>query len=226
MARKFATVLLTLALPTIAFAQYGPRYPARPGYGPRPFGPTLSAWVGVGGPGGRISDEGDGELGDVVHHQFPLGLGLSYRFNPFFRAGPFFEAAPLSMADGACAPGDPCGGNDFRFGLDAQVHFAPYRHADPWLGLGIGYEWLNFDATGCLDSGCFAERFHYSGLLFPKLSFGVDFALSPMATLGPYLSYSGGQYSHVETTSAGSQSINDQAFHGWLELGIRGNFNF
>lgn len=219
-------VLVTLALPAAAAAQPG-YSPAPTAYGAPPAGPTLGAWVGIGFPGGDLSSEGDGALGDVVSHQFPIGLALGWRFHPMLRAGGFFEAAPLAMTGSACAPGDPCGGADFRLGLEAQLHLAPYRRADPWVGLGFGYEWLRFDATGCDAAGsCFAERFRYSGWLFPRLSAGLDLAVTPLATVGPYLAWSGGQYADVHTTSAGSQSIRDQAFHGWFELGIRGTLGF
>ncbi len=227
MIRRLAVLALALALPTLAAAQYGPRYHRRAAYGPPLSGPTLSAWVGVGVPGGNISDEGDGALGDVVASSIPIGVEFAYRFNPLFRAGFFFEGAPLNIHDSACAPGDPCNGSDLRFGVDGQLHLAPYQRADPWFGVGVAYEWLGFHATGCDSSGaCFAEHFQYSGWIFPRLEAGLDFAVSPTAHLGPYLTYSAGEFQNVETTSAGSQSIQNQAFHGWLEIGLRGDFDF
>ncbi len=223
MIRRFSLLALLLAVPAVAAAQYGPRY-GRPAYGPPLSGPTLSAWLGVGFPTGMISNEGDGALGDVVRNDIPIGVGLGYRFNPMFHAGLFFEGAPLGIKDQACLPGDPCGGSDFRFGVDAQLHLGPFQTTDPWFGIGLGYEWLHFDATGCDSTGaCFAESFHYSGWLFPRLAAGIAFAVSPTARIGPYVTYSAGEFSNVDTTSAGSQSINNPAFHGWLEIGVRGN---
>ncbi len=226
MFRRFTVLTLILAVPTLAAAQAGPRR-ARPwGYGPPPSGPSLSAWLGVGFPGGNISDEGDGALGDAVSTEIPIGVGFGYRFNPLFRGGLFLEGAPLNLHNSICAPGDPCGGSDFRFGIDAQLHLAPYRRADPWVGLGLGYEWLSFDATGCDGSGtCFPEHFRYSGWLFPRISAGLDFAVTPVVRLGPYFSFSAGQYANVDTTSAGSQSIGNQSFHEWVEIGFRGDLD-
>ncbi len=215
--------LLLIALPSLASAQYGPRRRAE-AYGPPLAGPKLSAWIGLGVPTGRISDEGDGPLGDVVSTSIPFGVAFGYRFNPVFHGEAFLEGAPLSIRDSVCAPGDSCGGSDFRLGIDAQLHLAPFQRADPWIALGLGYEWLRFDATGCDPGGnCFGERFRYSGWIFPRLSGGLAFAATPMVRLGPYLSFTAGQYSDVDTTSAGSQSIRNQAFHGWLELGVRGD---
>jgi opacity protein-like surface antigen len=227
MSRRLAGLAFALALstPALASAQYHP--PQRGDYGPPLEGPTLSAWVGVGIPGGNISGEGDGPLGDVVSRAVPFGLGVGYRFGPLLRAGLLFEGAPLSMDDRACDPGAPCNGSDFRLGVEAQLHLAPFRRVDPWVGLGLGYEWLRFDAVGCDVAGtsCFAERFRYSGWLFPRISAGLDLAVSPLASLGPYVAYSAGQYGNVDTTAGGSQSIQRQSFHGWLELGIRGTLN-
>ncbi len=195
-------------------------------YGPPLFGPTFSAWVGVGGGGGDISNEGDGPLGNVVDVSIPLGVSVGYRFNPIVRGNIFFEGVPLVMDDRACFSGNSCGGADYRLGLDIHLHLAPLRHVDPWLGIGFGYEWLRFDATGCDISGfCFGERFRYSGWIFPRISAGLDLAASPFSSFGPYIAYTAGQYSNVNTDTAGSMTIHDRAYHGWLEIGIRGNLN-
>ncbi len=227
MLRRLAVLTLILAVPALAAAQAGPRRMRSWGWGPPPPGPTLSGWVGLGFPGGNISDEGDGALGDAVSSEIPFGLGIGYRFSPVFHGELFFEGAPLSLHQGICAPGDSCGGSDLRFGIDAQLRLAPYRRADPWVGLGLGYEWLAFDATGCDASTgtCFPERFRYSGWIFPRISAGLDVAVSPSVRIGPYLSISAGQYANVDTTSAGSQTISSQSFHEWFEIGFRGDLD-
>jgi hypothetical protein len=226
MLRRIAVLALMLALPALAAAQHGPRRPRPWGWGPPPSGPTLSAWLGLGFPSGNISDEGDGALGDAVSSEIPIGLGVGYRFSPIFHGGLFFEGAPLNLHHGICAPGDPCGGSDLRLGVDAQLRLAPYRRADPWVGVGLAYEWLRFDATGCDAAGtCFPERFQYGGWIFPRISAGLDVAVSPAVRIGPYLTFSAGQFTNVDTTSAGSQSIGNQAFHEWFEIGFRGDLD-
>jgi hypothetical protein len=215
-------LLLALAAPGLASAQYRHRPP--PGeWGPPWAGPTLSVWLGYGLPGGDISNEGDGRLGDVVNGAVPIGAEFSYRFNPLFRAGFYFQGAPLSVADSACAAGDSCNGSDIQLGFDAQLHFAPFQRLDPWVGLGVGWEWMRIDATNFVDD--IPDRWTYSGIVFPRLSTGLDVPLTPTFTLGPYLSWNAGRFTHVEQRSRGGFDIGDQAYHSWLEIGVRGNFN-
>jgi hypothetical protein len=221
MFRKIA-IVVTLVLPALASAQYGPGRPPRGYWGPPLSGPSLSAWIGVGVPGGDISNEGDGRLGDVVNNAVPVGVEFAYRFNPIFRAGVYFEGTPLSVSTNACAPGDPCDGSDFQFGFDAQLHLAPFRRVDPWIGLGLGYEWMRIDAT---NSDGNPDRWTYEGWVFPRFSAGLDIPLTPFFSLGPYLTYEAGRFSHVFQDSRGGFDIGDQAYHGWLEIGVRGNFD-
>jgi opacity protein-like surface antigen len=226
MVRRSAAVLLALALPALAAAQYDPRYPPPRYYGPPPVGPTFSAWVGYAAPTGQFDGYGGDGLGSVLNGAIPFGAEFGYRFSPLFRGGIYFEGAPVFVDSSACYPGDPCGGSNFQLGVEAQVHFAPYHRVDPWVGLGVGYEWLNVDATGGTGAG-YPEHWRYTGWIFPRLSGGLDFAVSPFMTLGPYVAYSAGEYGDVYTASTGTTaSIGQRAYHGWFSLGVRGNFNW
>jgi hypothetical protein len=216
-------VLLALALPALASAQYrGGRSP-RGEWGPPVYGPSFSAWLGLGVPGGDISHEGDGKLGDLVNSAVPIGVEFAYRFNPVFRGGVYLQAAPLSVAGSACANGDSCDGSDLQFGFDAQLHLAPFQRIDPWVGLGLGYEWMRIDATNFVDN--IPDRWTYAGWVFPRLTAGLDFAVTPVFTLGPYLSYDVGRFTRVDQSSRGSFDIGSQAYHGWFGVGLRGTFN-
>lgn len=223
MLRRFAVLTLALALPALASAQYDPRRPPRREWGPPLVGPTLSGWVGFAAASGSISSEGDGRLGDLVDGKVPFGVEAAYRFNPLLRAGIFLEGAPISVTGDACVGGDPCGGSDFQLGVDVQLHVAPFRRVDPWVGLGAGYEWLRVDATNFTDDA--PDTWRYSGWSFPRLSAGLDIAVSPVVTLGPYVSYDVGRFTQVDQSSAGRFDISNQAYHGWLQIGIRGSLN-
>ena len=226
MLRRLALVTLALALPALAAAQYDPRYPRQRPWGPPLVGPTISGWVGFAAPTGSFDGFGASRLSDVINHAVPFGVELAYRFSPLFRAGLYFEGAPLSIDSRACDPGDPCNGSTFQFGLDTQLHFASYHSVDPWIGIGVGYEWLRVAATAGPVGAGFPETWHYDGWIFPRLSAGLDFMVSPTFTLGPYVSYSAGQFSSVHTASDGvTSTIFQQAYHGWFGLGLRGNFN-
>ena len=216
-------LLIALAAPALASAQYRYGRPPPGEWGPPWAGPSFSFWLGVGLPGGDISNEGDGRLGDLVNSSIPFGGEIAYRFNPAFRTGVFFQLAPLSIAGSACASGDRCDGMDYQFGFDAQIHLAPFRRVDPWVGLGVGWEWMEINATNFTDN--IPDRWTYSGVLFPRLSTGLDIPLTPTFTLGPYLSWEAGRFTQVDQESRGSFDINSPAYHGWLEIGVRGNFN-
>lgn len=224
MIRRLTLLAVLLTIPGLAAAQTArPRHHGE--YGPPSTGVTLSGWLGLGFPTGRAF-EGSRDMSDVVNTSIPIGIGAYYRVNPHLRFGGFFEVAPLSIDDSACVSGSDCSGASYRLGVEAQFHASPYQRFDPWVGLGIGYEWLRLHDE-YYDP--YYDEYVYdteklSGLLFPRVSAGVQFTVNPSFTLGPYVTYSAGQYAHW---SAGgeSTSIHDKEFHGWLELGVRGDFN-
>lgn len=222
MFRRFTILALALSIPAIAAARPGPRR----AYGPPPQGLTLSAWGGLGLPTGTFADDG-GDVGDVVNASVPLGVGAYFRFNPHLRLGGFLEAAPLAIDDGACPPDSDCSGTSFRLGVEAQVHFTPYQRADPWLGLGFGYEWTRLRAStyDYWDDTVYYSDTKFSGMILPRITGGVDFAVGPRFTMGPYFSYSLGRYDHVDYEGYDSGEIANKSLHGWFEVGVRGNFN-
>ncbi|MGC4064078.1 MAG: hypothetical protein QM784_05445 [Polyangiaceae bacterium] len=65
------------------------------------------------------------------------------------------------------------------------------------------------------------------GFEFLNLQGGADFKLSPAFGLGPFVSFSLGQYGTMNQKGPGidsSDSIDNKAFHEWLTLGVRGAF--
>ncbi len=224
MLRRLTLLAVVLTVPGLAQAQS--RHP-RADYGSPSAGVTLSAWLGLGFPTGKFSDEGDPDVGDVMNLSVPIGFGAYVRPNPHIRLGGFFEVAPLSIDDSYCAPDESCSGTSTRLGLEGQFHASPFARYDPWFGLGFGYEWLNYHAESYdrFNDVLYVSDVKFRGLLFPRVSGGVDFNVNRIITLGPYVSYTAGQFSRVSETGFGSANIHDKAFHGWFELGIRGNFN-
>ena len=88
-----------------------------------------------GGSGTSASSFSDGFTGFI-----PAMVEAGYRFNPNLMVGAFFQFA-LGIAKD-CGAGLSCSGNDLTVGLEAHYHFAPQEKADPWAGVGVGYEWL------------------------------------------------------------------------------------
>jgi hypothetical protein len=231
-ARPLALALV-LALPAVATAQYDPirSPPGRRQSVVRDQGINLSARVGFGVPSGDISDDRDAAgnkidpaLDDLVNYKIPIWLELGYRFNPSVWGGLYLELAPAKTDRSFCVSGRDCSSHDVRFGVDMQLHFAPYNNVDPWLGLGIGAEFLAVKAFDPSIND--VSKFTWAGLEFPLLEAGLDLALSPRATIGPYVAWSIGYYTRYGVESPGfagiSGSISDKAIHTWFQIGVKG----
>ncbi len=224
---------LVLALPVAGAAQYDPNQPQPrrpPGHraaGPRDQGITLSARLGFGSPAGDTADSPnvdgylDPPLEDMVRHKVPIWLELGYRFNPAVWGGLYLELAPASV-DRAYCPTRRCDAADVRLGVDMQFHFMPYASVDPWIGVGIGMEFLSAELE---DSAGGISQFDWAGLELPLLEAGLDLAISPRATIGPYVAWSVGQFTRSGIEYSGydvSGSIDDRAIHTWFQIGVKG----
>jgi opacity protein-like surface antigen len=227
--RTRSFVLLALvSIPALAQAQYyrrpPPPYASRDAYrGPGPQGPVFGLRLGYGVPSGRISDEGDPRLSDLIDHQVPIWLEMGYRFTPFLWGSIHGQISPTSVDYAFCATAS-CDAMNYRIGADLQLHLAPDQPFDPWLGIGFGYEWLEAEA---LDRNGVFTDFTYSGWQLPLLEGGLDFALSPNVALGPYVSWALGRYRNRDTTQGGvtvSEHIIDQSYHSWFQIGVKGTF--
>jgi hypothetical protein len=228
MRTRSLVMLALVSIPALAQAERHRRPP--PSYGsyeayrgPGPQGPVFGMRLGYGIPSGRISDEGDPRLGDLIDHQIPIWLEMGYRFTPFLWGSLHGQISPTSVDYTYCA-GTHCDAMNYRIGADLQLHLMPYGPFDPWLGIGFGYEWLNAEAFD--DAGVFTD-FTFSGWQLPLLEAGMDFSLSPSFALGPYVAWAPGTYHNVDATQGGltiRSRINDKAFHSWFQIGVKGTF--
>jgi opacity protein-like surface antigen len=230
--RTIALLAALASIPALAQAQYyrrpPPRYGARDyNRGPGPQGPVFGLRLGVGFPAGRISDEDDPHLSDLVDHQIPIWLEMGYRFTPFVWGTIQGEIAPTSVSNTYCG-GANCDAMNYRIGADLQLHLGPDQPFDPWLGIGFGYEWLSAEAFAVDAGGALVPTdFTYSGWQLPLIEAGLDFALSPNVSLGPYVSWALGRYRNRDSTQEGltvSEHIVDQAYHSWFQIGVKGTF--
>lgn len=209
-----------------------PRGLARPRRG---FEPALRASYGV--PFG--SSTTGTNLRALIVGVIPVQVDLGYRLNEHWLVG-IFGAAGLGVKGEECredgqpptAPTDgseevPSFGvkcdapNKFRVGAELLFHVLPTTEAvSPWLGIGLGYEWLNISET--LGRRTFVQSF--SGLEFVNLQGGVDFAVGSHLRLGPFVQWSLGRYSVVASDgSAGAEPVQGpgQSIHQWVNLGLK-----
>lgn len=209
----------------------------------RAEGFELGARVGYAFPMGKLSDQGtNNSLADAVSGMVPLQLDIGYRVLPSLMVGGYVMYGFGIVSDTidkqcdalkALGADATCSAHDVRLGLQAQYHFAPKASLDPWLGAGIGYEWLTFGVHAARAGVSNDTSVTGKGFEFINLQGGVDFAVAPGLGLGPFLSFSVGQYGESSTSCDGagcdasdstSQDIDDKALHQWLTLGVRGTF--
>lgn len=157
-------------------------------------------------------------LSDLVSGMVPLQLDVGYRINGRWMAGAYAQYGFAFAKDRACG-GDPsvsCSAHDIRVGAEGQYHLMPVSVIDPWVGLGIGYEWLTVTASAGGISASATTR----GMEFFNVSAGADYKLDPKLGVGPFIGLSVGQYS-----SSGGFDIPDKSLHMWLSFGMRGVFD-
>lgn len=104
-------------------------------------------------------------------------------------------------------------------GVEAVYSFLPAGKVDPWLGYGLGFEYNGLsDEDNTVD---------FSGFVPVMVTGGVDFRLTRIFGLGPFVGVSLGRYSEAGASGDGFSSVVDieeTAPHGWFTLGLRSVF--
>jgi hypothetical protein len=173
-------------------------------------------------PFGKTADRPQGSLSDSFTGFLPIWIEGGYRFNPNLFVGAFFQYAFAFTKN--CDPGFDCSGSDLRVGAEGHYHFMPGRMADPWLGLGVGYEWLRAsESRGSLSIDATLHGFE-----FADFQAGVDFVVTKKFSVGPFAALTLAQYRTL-SASGGGQSfsglIDKRALHELLIFGVRGTFS-
>jgi hypothetical protein len=164
---------------------------------------SLGLRTGFGLPMG-LARGGDGHepkpLKDVVSGIIPVQLDLGWFVNSRINVGTSFQYAYAPHA-GDCPPplNEGCTGHDLRLGVTMSYHLPVSSTLSPWLGLGTGYEFL-LSSVGS-----------YNGLEIVNAQGGVDFNVGGPVWLGPFVTFTAGQY----------LGVNDPKPHYWLMGGLR-----
>jgi len=177
-----------------------------------------------------VTSEGT-KLNDVYSGMIPIWLDLGYFVTPNIMVGLYGHYGIAMIKDGdannlqGCPEGADCSGSVIRIGLQGQYHLSRGESLDPWFGLGIGYEF----ASASLSSGGTEFSATYKGLEFLNLQAGADFKVANNIGIGPFASFSLGQYSSRSTDPeipGASDDIEEKAMHEWLVIGVHGAFGF
>jgi outer membrane protein W len=166
------------------------------------------------------------KLSDLVSGRIPIWIDAGYRINPNMYVGAFFQYGLGSVSSSGglsteCSQnGVSCSIHDLEFGAMFAYHLMPDQTIDPWLGIGVGYETLSFSAS----AGGQSVDASASGFQFANLQLGADYKAMPNLGIGPFVSFSLGQYS--SESSGGVSNPNLQtSMHEWLTFGIRGVYD-
>lgn len=167
--------------------------------------------VGYGLPMGETSK--DNKLKDSVSGMIPIWLDLGYMVTPNIMVGLYAQYGIMMLNSDVKDACDDCSASGMRFGLQGQYHLSPADSLDPWFGLGVGYEMFNFKSP--------LGDANATGLEFANIQAGADFKAGDSLGVGPFASFSIGQYSKVE-----GNDIPEKGMHQWLVLGVKGTMGF
>jgi hypothetical protein len=167
----------------------------------------------------------DGSPGDSLNQTFafatPLIVDVGYRVDPKLSIGVYgsyaFASSARVLRDDCSALGVRCATADIRLGLEAQVHSSSARVWDPWIGLGSGYERAEINTTSGQSS--------ISGWEILHVDAGIDLRPSNAVGLGPFVTWTLGQYDYESLPGQGVKAVTDRNFHEWLLVGVRGTLD-
>lgn len=158
---------------------------------------------------------------DYDSFTIPVMVDVGVRlWGSLFLGGYFAYGFGGSTEANACGAGFSCTPHTLRVGGEVIWHVLGSAALDPWVGVGSGYESLSIGVSGDAGSG----TYEFSGWEYGILQVGVDFALSPLFRLGPWISFSVGQYGTESASGAsgsGSKPIPQTATHEWFMGGVR-----
>ncbi len=182
-----------------------PEQPARTGFQMAlrgdyaiPFGSTQSGLKQNEAFGGRIT---------------PFFFDIGYKPRRHFFVGGYFGFGIGGCGDAIPAGNNGCGTVTARVGAEIIYGFLPAARLNPWVGYGIGIEWVGMEGT---DAGSFfgPELGNFMG--------GFDVRVSRGLGLGPFVNFGIGEYTSITLPVDGPpQTHFDKTLHEWLSLGVR-----
>ncbi|RYZ39477.1 MAG: hypothetical protein EOO71_19990 [Myxococcaceae bacterium] len=214
------------------------------------IGPEFAVSGNVGLGAGYVYKDGLSSAGtveslkitDSAKVSIPVIVEVGFRATPRFYLGVwgswekvFTKENPLS-----CPTGFDCSTQQWRFGPEVRYHLSPMGGFDPWIGLGVGLEFLKSHvqgttqvpvAPGVVVPAEVDTRVTDKGPTFARLTLGGDIRVTRAFSVGPIITASIGSY----TVRTGTQTLNitgvgerpgtlarvDDGFHGLFTVGLR-----
>jgi hypothetical protein len=188
------------------------------------FGARLGFGLPLGSSSGVLGDD----FTKLFNSMIPLWFDLGYRATPHVYVGAYFMYGFGFLSSGlnnmGCqSSGVSCDIHDIRFGADLHYHVTPGGPLDPWVGVGFGYEWVGFSASG----GSASAGVGISGWEFINAQVGFDYRVSNNFSIGPFSAITVAEFENASVNGAMSTSgsIANKALHEWLIFGVRAIFD-
>jgi hypothetical protein len=188
---------------------------------PPDSGYEVGARAGYGVPFG--AEAAGAPMAHLARWSVPAAIDVGYRVNPNLYAGLLFEYRWLGLDDNGLGcnrspvdgPG-ACSGSSMRVGANVQWRSRADTQLAPWIGAGIGYEWI---AVAYGPGGGPAFTSSARGPEIARLEIGADGRVLPDLVVGPVVAWSAGRFSTHDIFPSTSGS--GGAFHYWLVVGVR-----
>ena len=145
---------------------------------------------------------------------FDAEIGAKLSESVFF--GGMLGVGVGSPGDALSAACNSCSSVALKVGPIARYYFSPAKAFDPWVNVSTAFSLLGVSNGETASSGRRVQGPVLVGLEILKAGVGVDWRLSPLFGVGPYLDVAFGTYlgaSNVEAFSA--------AIHTWVSFGVR-----
>ena len=219
-------LLASLALASISTAS--PPASADEGEPPAPDGVDIALRAGYGVPLGALAQNVD--FNALMAASLPFVFEIGGRFKRDYTLAVYLQYGIGHVKNGetsGCGSGSPsCSSTDYRFGVEWLYRINQpgsfTQSFTPWIGFGIGYEILTLSQDGRDFSD--HSSLSLSGFEFGAVQVGGDLHPTPTFALGPFISYSIGQFS-TAATFAGNYGVPNPGLHSWLQLGVRATWS-
>lgn len=201
--------------------------------------------TGYGLPLGKAADGGE-DLNTAIPGQVPLWFDVGARLERGLALGAYFHYGlgflGQDLSD-ECEQEDQsiqelggdvgCRTYNLRLGVELAYHFETGPETPhPYVGLGLGYEWLGFSETLSAQGLRATVSSTAGGPEFVNFQAGLDIPVGLDLAVGPFAAFTLAQYDSVRAGCSGdcgdltsaSMDIDDKALHHWLFIGVRGTF--
>ena len=187
----------------------------------------LSIRPGIAIPSGSAAK--DSSQSDTFGPQFSTTLDIGGKVMKYLFIGGYLGfgvgGSGGKLSDQCSKANATCTAVSLRIGVEAFFNILPDDKINPWVGYGIGFE-----SSGIGVSGAGSDVTQTaSGIEFAHLMGGVDFRVSRVFGIGPFLDLSLSQYSKTSVSGSGaaltgSGDIQDKAIHEWITIGAKVTF--